>query len=325
MRVKVLTSWSNCNAFQCLPDVLRMGDLEFVTDSGCRDYDWLVVYDELPRKQAFEELACPPGHTILVTQEPASIKLYNPAYTEQFNYVLTTQDPTVLRHRHYRRGTGCLVWLNGRTVEENMACPEFEKTEDLSVICSNKQQKHTSHHKRFSLISYLAENIPGLTWYGWGFRPLGRKYEAMDAYRYHITSENDVQPYHWTEKVSDAFLSLCLPFYAGDPELERVLPPQSFIRIPMDDPAEALRIIREAIANNEYEKRLPAIREARRLIVERYNLWAQVAAVIAEHEAAHPGEERVPGAVIRERHALRRNPVNLLREGWYTLKNRLFR
>lgn len=314
MNIKILTSWKTSDAGGFFPVRVNWHGIQFITDRHCRDYDWLVVYDEMPRDYPRENLACPPDHTILVTQEPPSIKLYSPAYTRQFNYVLTTHDPHILRHRHYRRGTGTLIWLNGRSPEENAACPDFPKSELISAICSNKQGKHTEHFKRFRLIQYLQQNIHELKWYGWGFKPLPQKYQAMDAYRYHLAIENHIHPYHWTEKLADAYLSLCLPFYAGDPQLERILPPESFIRIPIDQPEKALCIIQKAIANNEYEKRLPAIRQARQLIVERYNLWQQILDTIAEHETRNPGSFCIPGACIIERHRLRHNPINLLSE-----------
>lgn len=325
MRIKVLTSWEFGEG-KPFPDRLEWNGVEFIMEPDCREYDWLVVYDELGREHEVEELACPPSHTILVTQEPPSIKVYNTVYTHQFQYVLTTQEPDILRHPNYRRGTGCLIWLNNRSIPENCECREFEKTELISAICSNKKHKHTEHFKRFSLIEHLQENIPGFVWCGWGFKPLPHKYEAMDAFKYHVAIENHIHPYHWSEKVSDAFLSLCLPFYAGDPQLERVLPADSFIRIPIDDPAEALRIIRAAIEADEYTKRLPAIREARRLIVERYNLWSQILEVVAEHERnrfGEPPEELVPGAKIKGRRKLRRNPINALRGAWYYMVTRM--
>ena len=113
-------------------------------------------------------------------------------------------------------------------------------------------------------------------------------------------------------------LCLTLPFYAGDPKLEQVLPPESFIRIPVDDPPEALRIIKSAVENDEYSRRLPALVEARRLVIERYNLYSQVLQVVAEHEAAATSER--PAGRIYNRHYLRRNPANLLEEAFNKLR-----
>ena len=70
-------------------------------------------------------------------------------------------------------------------------------------------------------------------------------------------------------------------------------------------------IIRKAMEDGEYEKRLPAIREARRLVLEKYNMFAQTAAVIHNHRET--GTIR-PGAMLKGRHVLRKNPLHALRE-----------
>lgn len=289
---------------------VRWKGAEFTRDPACHDYDWLVVYDELPPSARREELACPPEHTILITQEPPTIKIYPPAYTHQFNYVLTTQDETALPHPHHRRGQGCFVWMNGRHPEFFSTAQEPRKTEVISAIYRCKSGKNTEYGARVQLLTYLQKNIPELVWRGHGLNEVDYKYEALDAFKYHLAIENYIQPYHWSEKPADALLSYCLPFYAGDSELGEILPPESFIRIPINKPEEALSIIRQAIADGEYEKRLPAIREARRRILETYNLYSQVLATIAEHEK-HPLPAPNPKRrTILSRRCIRNNPLH---------------
>lgn len=170
---------------------------------------------------------------------------------------------------------------------------------------------------------YLAERIPNLEWYGWGVKKLDKKFEAQNDYRYTIAIENYVAPYHWTDKISDPLLSLCLTFYVGDPRLEEVFPAESFIRIPLEDHEEAYRIIREAIDNNEYEKRLPLIKEARRRLIEKHNIYNRVAALIKEHNAQPVQALPKKPVLLKGRHRLRRNPLSLITEGWELLKYKL--
>jgi len=173
--------------------------------------------------------------------------------------------------------------------------------------------RHTKHGARFELIAAMERDIPEMAWFGHGVRTFEKKYAVMDAYRYHVAVENHIAPHHWSEKLADAFLSECLPFYAGAPDLADDFPAESFIPIPIDDPVEAVRIVRAAIAAGEYEKRREAVLEAKRLILEKYNFWAQTIAVI-ESAGASGGE---PGFVLRSRKAVRRrNPSAALEEGW---------
>lgn len=322
MIVKVLSVWTTEEKGGFFPAKLEWRGITFITDIYCQEYDWLVVYDELPKFYQTEILRCPPSHTILVTQEPQSIKIYNPTYTDQFEYVLTTQDAAHLPHRNRRFARGCYVWFNGHPTAELLTAPEFEKTKLISAICSTKQMGHTAHAKRFRLLTYLEQHLAGLEWFGWGKKDLPKKHVALDAYKYTIPLENHIQPHHMSEKLPDALLSLCLPFYAGDPTVSDVFPAGSVIPIPLDDPEKAIGIIERAIADGAYEKNLPALREARRLILEKYNFWAQVEQTIREHEVRYKDkpEPQSKRRTICKRSLIRKHPINALRCLWYQVK-----
>jgi len=286
----------------------------FTNDPACTDYDWFVVYETLPdrcaggRPGGFAMLRCPREQTIFCTCEPVSIKEYSRHFTWQFGHLLSNRPPEVEMHPHYHLGRGYFLWFNDRTFPENASFVIPPKTRVISTVCSSKRMRHTRHRDRFSLMQVLAEEIDGFDWFGRGVRPLGKKYEAMDPYRYHVVVENHVAPHHWTEKLADALLCECLPFYAGDPAIGEILPSECLIPIPIDDPPEAVRIIRSAIAAGECERRREAVLEAKRLILSRYNFWDQVIGVIemSKGQKVSPPD---PGKPVRiySRHALRRH------------------
>ena len=288
-RIKVIRKSMKASPDQT--ESLLWGDCLFCTDAAMTDYDWVLVYDEFPRtpvgtiRNETEPLLCPPDQTILITVEPPSIKIYSRAYTSQFGTVLTTHSARDLPHPGHTLGRGCLEWLYIKPMQEILDQKEFPKTKMLSTICSAKQHTHTMHKKRYDLTRYLADRLPELDWFGHGIREIENKTVAMDDYKYHLCVENHLEPHHWTEKLSDAFVAMTLPFYAGDPLATECFPQESFIPIPLDNPQKALEIIRKAMEDGEYEKRLPAIREARRLVLEKYNMFAQTAAVIHNHPA----------------------------------------
>jgi hypothetical protein len=65
--------------------------------------------------------------------------------------------------------------------------------------------------------------------------------------------------------------------------------------------------MREAISGNEYEKRLPAVIEARRRILFEHNLFAVLSREIEKrHQAAAPANGN---DVIYSRHALRKQSL----------------
>lgn len=284
----------------------------FTHDPDCCEYDWLVVYDEFERP---ETLRCPRERTILATWEPVSIKGYSRAYTRQFAHLLTNRPPEAERHPGYHLGRGYFYWFNDRDFRENATVAIPEKTKLISAACSSKRMRRTRHFARYALVEALANAIPGFDWFGHGVRGFERKYEVLDPYRYHVAVENHIGAHHWTEKLADALLCECLPFYAGDPAIAEALPADCLIPIPIDDPAAAVRIVKEAIAGNEYEKRRGAILEAKRLILAKYNFWAQVIEVI-EGAAARPATPPDPSRpiVVLPRRILRRRNLGAVVE-----------
>lgn len=281
-KIKILSNVSQVGMHEAEP---RLGFV-FTFDPSCTDYDWLVVFDEMPfddrgtYRKGCEQLKCSPKNTILATWEPVSIKSYSKAYTRQFGYLLTNRPKEAENHPGYRLGRGYFPAMHGHTVSELEHLPT--KTKTISAVCSSKQMKHTQHFARYQLISTLAKEIDGFDWFGFGVKPLEKKYDALDAYKYHVTVENHVAPHHWTEKFADAILCECLPFYAGDPAIDEIFPKECYIPIPIDDPEEALRIVKDAIAAGEYEKRREAILEAKKLMMEKYNFFDQIIAVIRD-------------------------------------------
>ena len=292
----------------------------FTSDPACRDYDWLVAYDDL---LAAETLVCPVSRTILATCEPVSIKGYSRGFVRQFGHLLTNRPQEAERHPGWHLGRGYYKWFCGRTLAEARAMAWPEKTKEVSVVCSSKCMRHTRHGDRLRLIRHLSANLPGLDWYGRGVRPFGLKHEVMDPYRYQVVVENHIAPHHWTEKLTDAFLSGCLPFYAGAPDLADDFPREAFVPIPIDDPAAALDVIRTAVAAGEYERRREALAAARRLVLERYNFYAQVCEVI--RSAGAGGQDGPEGRVIRPRRAVRlRDPLSALEDAFGHLRRALF-
>jgi len=316
IRVKVMATIPSDVLRRQLPDEApEWGNCRFSFAPADRDYDWLVVYDDLPakhgeaRRYRQEELACPDVHTLLTTSEPSSIKHFGNAYVSQFGCVITSQEKWALPHPERVFSQAGLHWFYGlgrdhiTRFDDMVKHPPQEKRHDLSMVFSPKRMRHTLHRKRFNFMQDLMRRLPEMHVYGRGARPLDDKAEALDTYRYHVAVENYIGPHHWTEKLSDAFLGLTLPFYAGCTNAADYFPPESFIPIDVRDPAGAARIIRQAILNGEYEKRLPAIMEARRRVLFEHNFFAVISREIEKRHTCLAGTGN--RTVIYSRHALR--------------------
>ncbi|MDP1708720.1 MAG: glycosyltransferase family 10 [Gammaproteobacteria bacterium] len=300
------------------------GNCEFIFDKDERDYDWLVVYDDLPSTKGerfsvrVEPLSCARENTLLVTTEPSSIKSYGSAYTAQFGHVLTSQEPWALPHPNRIYSQPALRWFYGVgrgheiSYDHLASAQPPSKSKTLSTVCSSKRQKHTLHNRRYEFTLALKALLPELDIYGHGVRDMDDKAEALDDYRYHIAIENYVGAHHCTEKLSDAFLGFTLPFYYGCPNAEQYFPPRSFIRIDIGDIEKTRNIIARAIADNEYQKRLPDIVEARRRVLEDYNIFSVLANVVGAHHAA-AGARKEPFILMSRRALITRHPLAGLR------------
>lgn len=293
------------------------GGCRFAFDNELPEYDWLVVYDDLPSsKGSFfrgmtEKLACLREHTLLITMEPPSVKLYGASFLKQFGHILTSHDRNSIDLPSVIRSQPALRWYYGISAETALdydamkAAPCPSKKAVISTVCSSKQQSHTLHKKRYDFVQWLHGRMPDLDIFGHGVRAIEDKAEAIDPYQYHLAIENHIGAHHWTEKLSDCFLGWSLPIYCGCPNVSEYFPEKSVISIDIERPHEAEEIIRQAIASDEYANRLPAIAEARRLVLDEYNLFAVISRLIGER-GGHNTARASTGAVIHSRHAIRR-------------------
>lgn len=297
---------------------------EFIFEQDCRDYDWLVVYDDLPRhpgqsKPLWEEvLSCPRERTLLVTTEPASIKLYGFGFLRQFGWILTSQEERFIRHPGMIQRQPGLIWFYGETDARgtfdhlaSISEPPM-KSADLSTVCSAKRMRHTFHAKRFAFTQALKAALPQMEVFGRGVREIADKADALDRFRCHVAIENHVGRHHWTEKLTDPFLAWCLPIYHGCPDAASYFPEESFIPVDIHDFGGTVERISRVLRDNEYQRRLPAITEARRLALHEYATFPQIARLVAErHHGVLPPP--VPADRILSRHLWRRrHPIAAL-------------
>ncbi len=301
------------------------GRCRFIFDKEATDYDWLVVYDDLPPvagerfSQRQERLPGSRHNSLLITSEPSSIKSYGSAYVSQFGHVLTSQEPWALKHPQRIYAQPAMQWFYGvaddhlRDYDSLLAHVPTDKTGVISTVCSNKKQRHTLHQRRYGFTQELKALLPELEIFGRGVQAIDDKAEALDSYQYHITIENQIAPHHWTEKLADAFLGATLPFYHGCPNAADYFPEESFIPIDVFDTSGSYEIIARAIRDGEYQRRLPHILEARRRVLTEYNIFAVLAREIAARD--QPGSS--DGAVICARHALRKGSLWCTAQAFY--------
>lgn len=332
IKVKVLSRLNETEWRRYFPDrEAEWGACRFLFAPDERQYDWLVVYNDLPPAgdERFsinrETLACPQNNTLLVTHEPSSIRIYGNDFTGQFGHVLTSQEEWALPHKNRIYSQPALHWYYGREPENLRGWRRMHgampaKSRQIAAVCARKQHMTRTQIARDRFVNKLKSRLPELEIYGRGVRPVADKSEAIDDYYYHLAAENHIGLHHWTEKLADPFLGLALPFYAGCPNAADYFPEESFVPVDIHRDDDAIEIILKVIHDNEYSRRLPAIMEARRRVLEEYNFFAVVSAIIVErHE---PGN--AANTSIRSRRAvLSGSPLAAIRYLTFKLHTRI--
>lgn len=321
IRVKFMARPENRIWRHQLPDEAPIwGACEFIFDHEEREYDWLVVYDDLPpannerRSMRRELLSCPPENTILVTSEPSSIKSYFTDFTDQFGLVLTSQPAWALPHRNRLFQQPALQWFYGVGSKSEISFTELqrsmaaEKREMCSIVGSSKQQKHTLHALRFQFIAKLRSQVEQLKVFGREDTPMDDKAEAVRPFRFHVAVENHYSKHHWTEKLADAYLGEAVPLYIGCPNISDYFPEDSYILLNIEDPEGASRVI-STLTEEEYLRRLPAVQEAKRRVLFEYNLFAVLAEIIEEQNSRTAELPSKKPEILSRRALIKRHPI----------------
>jgi len=280
------------------------GNCKFTFNPLNENYAWLVIIDDVPKifPNRIIDLKCANENTILVTTEPSSITKYGKNYASQFHYLITNQDELSLPHSNVKRSQTGNLWFYGKNLNEILELKEPIKTKKISTVCSNKMEGHTIHKLRYEFTKIMEENIDELERFGRGFNWVETKAEAIDEYEFHVTIENHYAPHVWTEKLADAFLGYAVPIYYGCPNIYDYFPKDSIILIDIYDIEGSIMKIKEIISTpGEYERRLPAIKEARRKVIEEYNLLSMINKIVSENSANNKANTSSNGKIYNRR------------------------
>jgi hypothetical protein len=264
-------------------------DIKF-TEDKVTECDYLIV---LQRPPYSINVRCPEGNVWLITQEPPTdyFRFFIKSF-KFFDRVFTYYKG--IDHADIQSMQPVLPWHLLKSYQELTAMTVehlAHKNDELVWITSNKSG-FPGQKARMLFKDYLDSSGFKFHLYGTGFEPIQDKFDGLFPCKYALAIENFSVEHYWTEKIADSFLSWCLPFYWGACNLEDYFPTESFIRIDIHKPEKALETIKQAMANGEWEKRLPAIEKARNLILNEYQFFPYVSKVIREETAKNPQKAR---------------------------------
>lgn len=249
----------------------RWQEFQFHVNEPMEECSAWFIYDGLA---APEQTLCPPENVVFITAEPPAYKKYPKRWLRQFHHVIGCDRK--MGHPNVHLSQTALPWFVHKTYDE-LRGDLPPKTKALSIICSNK--KNMRWHRRRLAFEQQLKNTSGLDidFFGRGKKDLPDKWSGLAPYRYSISLENSLYPDYWTEKLADCFLAGTVPIYCGCPNIANYFPPGAFELIDLRDFKGSTEKIRQLVTSDDYAARVPALRQARDLVLHRYNLFNLIA------------------------------------------------
>lgn len=266
------------------------GDITF-TEEPLNESDYTVVLNYAPHDMV---IMTPPENIWALMQEPYLPEIFEwiDKGHDQFSRVFIPSDQ--IDDLKYIPSQTCLPWYDYDKLSsyDNLIKLDVpKKFKSISLVTSTKNF-FPGHLKRLEFVRYLQEQKPfEIDLYGRGINPIENKWDALAPYKYSIAIENTKSSDYWTEKLADCFLAYTLPIYYGAEKLEDYFPAESFVRIDIEDIEGSVAKIRRVLDEDIWDKRLAAIKEARNLVLNKYQLFPFVTEKIAQ-EPAFPKVKR---------------------------------
>lgn len=275
------------------------GGVEFVFSGDLDACDVLIAFDALPDDLSGKLSV---KHAIFVASEPLGVKRYDRVFLSQFDSVLTTDPGT--RHHHVLFGQVGLPWHlgvydpGGAHLDHAMTYDDLktfhpDKDRLVSVVSSDKAFTE-GHRVRLEFVEALKRYFGDeIDYFGRNTNGFGDKVEVLARYRYHIAIENCNYKDYWTEKLADPILSLTYPIFFGCPNISDYFSSGVLTQIDITDHDAALSAVKRLIESDVDERARPHLAEARRLVLNDYNLFAVLAPVAANVASKAPRARRL--------------------------------
>jgi len=275
IKVKLIADWDSssniiidCNNRVCPNKNFKWKDIELVNSNNA---DFFVIYNRPNSKEFYN-----PKKTIIFQFELEAIrntwgKFAKPNYSD-FYFVYD-----IPRYK----AMSC-DWMLGVEYNDFFNQSRYSiKNNVISGIISGKYI-YEGHKDRIDFLPEIDKNIPNYVHIGEGGKNLksysgncvpSDRYKYFDTYKYTFAAENSYEKNYFTEKIVSPILCECLPFYSGCPNIEDFINPESYIKLDLKDPHGSIEIIKKAIIDDEWSKRILVIREQKlKLLTEEHPL-----------------------------------------------------
>ena len=185
------------------------------------------------------------------------------------------------------------TWWTNVTFNDLVNLKYPTKTKKISTITSGKEGLEI-YKNRLNFLKDFCNQYDNIDVYGRGISNIvGKsyrgelnyngncKFKGHIDYEYSIILENILDPNTWTEKPSDSYLAWSLPIYSGASNFQDFFPEESFYKI--DTLNYNINNIIDFIKEPPSKIQIEALKEARNLLLYKWNIWPTIEKIINEN------------------------------------------
>lgn len=254
----------------------KWGVFNFVIDEPLSHADAWVVFESL---DAGRTVCCSPDRLVFIAGEPGAISNYHVDFLKQFTHVVISQQ--AVDHPHVCHRQQGHPWFVERSFDELLTMEPVRKTKGVCVIVSDKAFT-PGHTKRLEFVEALKERMgERLDVWGRGIADFESKWDLLKEYRYALVLENTIENDYLSEKLPDAWLAFCLPFYAGCPNLDRYYPDAPCVQVDLNDVGTTAEKLLAALDDESiYTRMLPEILKCRQQYLLREQFFPNLESIL---------------------------------------------
>jgi hypothetical protein len=294
IRIKMLCNWTSSR--ELCKEWSNMCENEFcwknieITWTN-EDIDYYVIINSPPNDEYYE-----PKHTIVFQMEPWVNDPHKDWGVKTWGKWATPNPQEFFKVFSHKNEINAVQWQLNIPLKELENTISNLKYNRVAAICSEKNFDE-GHILRNKFISYIERHNDYIHSFGrknyHDFisytgtvaslspdKTIDDKYHVLKQYKYCFAVENNSECGYATEKIWEPILCECLCFYWGCPNLEEYIDSNAFVRLPLDDFDKSRKIIKQAIVEDWWSKRIDTIRSEKQRIINELGFFPRLSKVL---------------------------------------------
>lgn len=290
-RVKLLCNWTSseglCNEWNKMSHGnYTWNDIEVTWTND--NIDFYIIVNKPPPNEHYI-----PERTIVFQMEPWCYDTNQNWGVKTWGLWAKPDESLFLQVRPHTKYLNNTFWQLETTYTQFKNTFHIPKTQIISSICSSKYFD-PGHIKRIDFLKFIERKNDDLVqvhiynhdndqhFKNYKGKHSPNKDAGMMPYKYYFMPENNEEHNFITEKIWEPLLCECLCFYWGCPNISDWFDSRCYILLDMDDFEKSFNIVRDAIANDEWAKRLDIIRREKQKVLDYYNFFPTVERIIKQ-------------------------------------------